>query len=316
MKVNKFPRAFVVVIVGAVCALNVPAAWSEDSIWAHDNLVAWCAAPPWDAKARGPEERAQMLKRLGFKHFAYNWRPPAIKSFDAEIKAMKRHGINLLGWALYGSDNPSLPLILEAFKRHDVHPQLWLMQGPMPGSPLWAQEFPRTAEEQARRIIEEADRIKALVLLVAPYGSKVNLYNHNGWFGMVENQLALIGRLREIGVGDVGMVYNFSHARDEVHDDSRNFRELWAKMRDHVVAVNVSGMRWEGQIVYPSQGDSELDMMRVIQESGWKGPVGVIAEKGGDAQVTLANYLKGLDWLAAELQRPGSAGPRPFAQRP
>ena len=31
-----------------------------------DNLVAWCIVP-FDAKKRGPDERAQMLERLGFK---------------------------------------------------------------------------------------------------------------------------------------------------------------------------------------------------------------------------------------------------------
>jgi hypothetical protein len=56
--------------------------------------------------------------------------------------------------------------------------------------------------------------------------------------------------------------------------------------------------------------------MRTIQESGWTGPVGVIAEKGGDAEVTLKNYLKGIDWLAAEIAKPGSGGPRPFANAP
>jgi hypothetical protein len=111
-------------------------------------------------------------------------------------------------------------------------------------------------------------------------------------------------------------VYNFSHARDAHHDDTVDFPSLWKKIKPHVIAVNVTGMRMEGQIIYPSQGDRELDMMRTIQESGWKGPVGVIAEKGGDAEVTLKNYLKGIDWLAAEIAKPGSGGPQPFAHAP
>ena len=55
-------------------------------------------------------------------------------------------------------------------------------------------------------------------------------------------------------------------------------------------------------------------MMRTIQDSGWHGYIGLIAEKGGDAEVTLANHMKGLDWLAAELKQPGSGGPVPFPQ--
>ena len=56
-------------------------------------------------------------------------------------------------------------------------------------------------------------------------------------------------------------------------------------------------------------------MMRIIQDSGWRGPIGLIAEKGGDAELTLSNYLRGLDWLAAELKQAGSGGPQPFPPR-
>ena len=324
------------------CAITKETA-KPSPLWAHDNLVAWTVAP-FDAKQRAPEERAQMLERLGFKHYAYSWREKHISTFDAEIEALQRHKINLLAWWFpFMLDDTLAKQTLEIFKRHNVHPQLWVNRTPrrpeelakwlppgfkVPNAPgeyeklspaekaayagaIANMDAHMTPVEQELRVKEVADHIHALVKLAAPYGSKIALYNHNGWFGLEENQLAIIDRLKELGVTDVGMVYNFSHARDELHDDSRHFPELWEKMKDHVVAVNITGMRWEGQIVYPSQGDSELEMMRVIERSGWKGPVGLIAEKGGDAEVTLRNYLVGLDWLAMELRREGSAGPRP-----
>src|SRR5215813_1508042 len=52
-------------------------------LFARDNLVAWCIVP-FDSKKRGPEERAVMLKRLGFTRFAYDWRAEHVASFDAE----------------------------------------------------------------------------------------------------------------------------------------------------------------------------------------------------------------------------------------
>lgn len=115
-----------------------------------------------------------------------------------------------------------------------------------------------------------------------------------------------------MGVSDVGIVYNFIHIRDEVHDDTMDFKRIWDEIKPYAVAVNVSGTAFEGDIKYPGQGDRELEMMRVISQSGWTGYVGVIAEKGGDAEVTLRKYFTGLDWLALELQRPGSGGARPF----
>jgi sugar phosphate isomerase/epimerase len=348
---------------------------SVHNLWEHSNLFAWIVLHT-DTRERGPEERAQMLKDLGFTKFAYNWRESDVPDFDREIEALQKHGIEITAWALYGSEHPHTQLILDTFKRHGIHPQFWLSEA-LPGVPQSTEEWakvlpagvtlPKTSEDEARlsekdkeaiekalvqllandiqttpqqqlqRVNEEADRVAALARRAAPYGVKIELYNHNGWLGMEENQLAVIARLQQLGVTDVGMVYNFNHARDEVHDDSTAFPALWRKMQAHAVAVNISGMHWEGKhvfplldavhhfvdervprefILFPSQGDSELDMMRVIQKSGWRGPIGLIAEKGGDAEVTLKNYLVGLDWLAAELKQPGSAGPRPFPPIP
>jgi sugar phosphate isomerase/epimerase len=300
------------------------------SLWAHDNLVAWCVVP-FDAKNRGPEERAQMLIRLGFKRFAYDWRPVHVATFDAEIETLKKHDIDLLAWWFpFDADDPPAKAILEVFKRHDVHPQLWVAlprkEAATPNSEekmspeeihqaflrSMRQDLATTRQEQAARVKHEADRINALVKLTAPYGCKVELYNHNGWFGMVDNQVAIIKRLKELGVTDVGMVYNFSHARDEFHDDTLDFAPLWKKIKPYVVVVNITGTYMDGTSIYLSQGDGELEMMRIIQDSEWKGPIGLIAEKGGDAEITLRNDLVGLDWLAQELAQAGSGGPRPF----
>lgn len=275
----------------------------SSTLWAHDNLVAWCVVP-FDAMKRGPEERAEMLAGLGFKHFAYDWRTEHVPTFDAEISALKKRGINLLAWWFpFQPDDPAARDTLETFKRHAVQPQLWVMQASTKSA------SPLTDEEQ---ITLNAERIHGLAKLAAPYGCTIGLYNHNGWFGLLDNQLAVLRRVREMGSTNVGIVYNFSHARDPHHDDTVDFPALWQKIQPEVLAVNLTGMRMEGDIVYPSQGDSELSMMRTIAESGWQGPVGVIAEKGGDAEVTLRNYLVGVDWLAAEIQQPGSGGPRPF----
>jgi hypothetical protein len=133
------------------------------------------------------------------------------------------------------------------------------------------------------------------------------LYNLNGWFGQPENEVAVIEHLKQKGVGSVGMVYNFSHG----HGDIADFPAIWKRIQQYVVAVNVSGMVTSGQLIPPSQGDKELEMLRTIQQSGWRGPLGLIAEQGGDAEVTLGNNLRGLDWLSKEIAHPGSGGECP-----
>ena len=65
-----------------------------DKLFSRKNRVAWCIVP-FDSKRRGPEERAEMLERLGFTRFAYDWRDEHVASFDAEIDALSRRGIAL-----------------------------------------------------------------------------------------------------------------------------------------------------------------------------------------------------------------------------
>ena len=98
-----------------------------ERLFARDNLIAWCIVP-FDSKKRGPEERAAMLERLGFKHFAYDWRAEHIPTFDAEIEALKRHGVALDAfWVAPGELNRESRIILDVLKRHGVKAQLWVL---------------------------------------------------------------------------------------------------------------------------------------------------------------------------------------------
>ncbi len=67
------------------------------SIYDPSNLAAWCIVP-FDAKKRGPEERAAMLEHLGFTKFVYDYRAEHVPTFDAEMEALQKHHIELLGW--------------------------------------------------------------------------------------------------------------------------------------------------------------------------------------------------------------------------
>src|SRR5882724_1845577 len=67
------------------------------SLFSRTNLVAWCIVP-FDAKKRGPEERAAMLEKLGIHRFAYDYRAEHIPQFDAEIDALQQHQIELVAW--------------------------------------------------------------------------------------------------------------------------------------------------------------------------------------------------------------------------
>src|SRR5687767_676152 len=116
MKSANRRKAFTMAAMAAACLLHVVDAFTACSkadrqsvssgLWSQENLFAWGVAP-FDTKQRNSEERARMLKQLGFKHFAYSWRERHIPTFDTEIETLKRHGINLLAWVLYDADYPT-----------------------------------------------------------------------------------------------------------------------------------------------------------------------------------------------------------------
>jgi hypothetical protein len=270
-----------------------------DALFARTNLVAWCIVP-FDAKKRGPEERAAMLERVGIRKFAYDYRAQHVPQFDAEIEALKRHGVELFAWWFSTAYNDEARHILEVLKRHDSRPQLWVMGS---GAAV------KTDDEQRARVEAESARIRPIAEAAEKIGCKVGLYNHGGWFGEPENQLAIIERLR---MKNIGIVYNLHHGHGHVD----RFPALLEKMKPHLLALNINGMvrngEKNGKMILPlGQGDLELRLLQVIRDSGWRGPIGILNHTDEDAEARLLDNLEGLDWLAAQL---GGAPPGPKPQ--
>ena len=322
------------------------------TLWAQENLHAWTVAPFDAVDRSPHERVAMLARLGFKNYaYSWRHKHVPTFDAELEALERHRIKLLAWNFLALEPDDPLTSSTLDLFKRHHVTPQLWVMQSHRDSTidpKQWRHRFPRgpalpqtheeylllsdadkvrlskalaqtqaaemppTPAQQDQRVHREAERIRAFAELAAPYGCRVALYNHNDWFGMIDNQLAILERLHQLGVDRVGIVYNFSHCRDELHDDTTDFQALWKKIQPYVLAVNVSGVAFEGLVIYPSQGDAELEMMRTIQDSGWQGAVGLIAEKGGDAEITLRNCLTGLHWLAAELQQPGSGGERPF----
>jgi hypothetical protein len=163
------------------------------------NLVAWCIVP-FDAKKRGPEERAAMLEQIGIKHFAYDYRAEHIPTFDVEIEACRKHRISIDAWWFPTELNSEGRLILDTLKRHNLKIQLWVTGG---GGPV------KSDDEQQARVRAEAKPIRPIAEEAAKIGCSVGLYNHGSWFGDTVNQIAII---KELSLPNVGIVYNFHHA--------------------------------------------------------------------------------------------------------
>jgi sugar phosphate isomerase/epimerase len=262
-------------------------------LYARDNLVAWCIVP-FDAKKRTPSERIEMLKRLGLKKYAYDWRAEHLPTFDEEVGLLKKAEIELTAVWFPANLGDDAKKILAVIEKHKVAPQLWVMFAEPP------------AKEQAAKVEAAAKTLKPVVEAAEKLGCKVALYNHGGWPGEPENQIAVIEALNS---KNVGIVYNLHHG----HDHLDRFPQLLKKIKPHLLALNLNGMVKDGEklgkkILPLGAGTLDLELLRVISESGYSGPIGILGHTQDDAAERLLDNLDGLAWLKANLDGKKNAG--------
>jgi hypothetical protein len=262
-------------------------------LFRRDKLVAWCIVP-FDAKKRGPEERAAMMEKLGLKHFAYDWRPEHVPTFDQEWDALAKHGVAL---DAFWMKPPDLPKLLESFTTRGLKPSFWVAVGE-PGE-----------LDQAAKVKHAANALRPLAETLAKAGCRVSIYNHGGWGGEPENMVAVC---EELKMPNVGIVYNQHHG----HDHLPRFKKSLAKILPHLHFLNLNGMTAEGdkkgkKILVIGQGDLDVELATVICKSGYKGPIGILNHTGHDAEARLLDNLEGLDWVVGELTATPIAKPTP-----
>ncbi len=272
-------------LAAALLALVAAPARAADP-FAQDNLVAWCIVP-FDAKKRGPAARVEMLQKLGFKRYAYDWRAEHLPTFDEEVGLLKKAQIELTAvWfpANLGADAQKLLAVL---KKHEVKTQLWITMGEPAGA------------DRAAKVASAAKAIRPIADEAAKHGCTVALYNHGGWFGEPANQVAII---EELKLKNVGIVYNQHHG----HDHFDKFPELLKLMKPHLLALNLNGSVKAGdkagkKIVPLGAGELDVELLKTIRSSGYTGPVGVLGHTNDDAVERLADNLDGLKWLLPQL---------------
>jgi hypothetical protein len=218
----KWSVLFVAVLLATAGAWASRAAGYD--LFARSNLVAWCIVP-FDAKKRGPAERAEMVKRLGLPAVAYDWRPEHVPQFEQEILEYQKQGLRY--FAFWGQHDEAYRL----FAKHKLSPQFWVM-------------IPRpTAATPDARVAEAASKLLPLAQRAATLGSSVGLYNHGGWGGEPENMVAVCRELREQhGASNVGIIYNLHHGQDHV---DRQPAAL-ALMKPYLLCLNLNGMTRDG----------------------------------------------------------------------
>jgi len=240
----------------------------------RENLVAWCIVP-FDAAKRSPEDRSKMLKELGMARCAYDWRQEHVAEFEEEIRQYQKHGIEF--FAFWGEH----PEAFRLFQKHDLHPQIWMMFGEPEGA----------SDEE--KVANAAKSLEGLAMRTAAMKCKLALYNHGGWSGKPANLVAVCQQLRESGHKHVGIVYNWHHGHDEIEQWAQSFQ----LMKPYLHCLNLNGMKRgaENKILPLGEGEHELAMLRVVSESKYDGPVGILDHREEiDTRLALKANLDGL----------------------
>jgi hypothetical protein len=262
-------------------------------IFSRSNLVAWCIVP-FDGENRNPAQRAEMVKALGLTRVAYDWRENHVASFEEEILQYKKHGLDY--FAFWGEHTKAF----ELFTKHDLHPQIW-QTAPSPDD----------ASREAR-VAAAVKQLLPLVQRTATMKCKLGLYNHGGWGGEPESLVSVCKAIREQHKADhVGIVYNLHHGHDHIHD----FDKASAAMQPYLLCLNLNGMTTDGdkkglKILPLGAGENDVAVLKIIRDSKYAGPIGIIGHTNDDVEQRLQDNLDGLDWLLPQLNGKES-GPRP-----
>ena len=223
---------------------------------------------------------------------------------------MQRHGVRIVAWWMAPPDlNETNRKILDVVRRHQLKLQFWVSIGD-PADPH---------APQPEKVRAAAAAIRPLAREAAQLGCRVGLYNHGGWFGEPENQLAILKELTSGGDGqakldNIGLVYNLHHGHAHVD----RFPALLEQIKPWLLALNLNGMTPRGdqlgkKILPIGTGELDLQLLRTIRDSGYRGPIGILNHTDLDARARLADNLAGLDWLVKQLNSE-PAGPFPKMQ--
>lgn len=262
------------------------------SLFARENLLAWCIVP-YDSLHRGPEERVAMLQRLGFSQYVWDWRQEHLKDLPAELAAARQHGIRMRGIWLWldgrtdrvGQLNEPNRVIIDTVKKAELPMEYWVG---------FHVNFFAGLDDTAA-VKKGAAMISHLREQVGPTGT-ICLYNHGDWFGEPDNQIKII---RTAGPERLGIVYNLHHAEGQVE----RFAELLPRMLPYLRAVNLNGINpgaKDSDIITLGEGALERGLIRALQQSGYTGSIGILGHtEGEDVEVVLRRNLDGLNRIAA-----------------
>ena len=250
-----------------------------------NNYFAWCIVP-LDNQNRSPEERIEMLKKLGFKAYAYDWRVEHLPEMTHELKLAAENDIVVNAVWMWLDKTDSIgklsknnQAVLRSLKESGLKTQIWVS---FPEN--YFDAFPDSlklekAVEMTEYVSHEANKL----------GCKIGLYNHGGWFGNPDHLVEII---RSLPDREIGIIFNFHHA----HEFLESFPRTVKNMSPFLWAVNINGMNPEGpKILTLGEGTKEKEMIRILEENDFNGPYGILGHiPDADVEKVLQANLDGV----------------------
>lgn len=235
-----------------------------------------------------------MLKDLGFKSYAYDWRENNLSETEHEFNLARENNIEINAvWMWIDADADSIgylsdnnETILRIIEKTKLETTIWLG---------FHDNFYKNLNEQ-----ESIEKVAGMTEFInekaSEIGCRIAFYNHGGWLGNPKNQIKII---KKMGIEDIGIVYNFHHG----HEYINHFADLLRSMMPYLIAVNINGMNRNGpKILTVGAGGMDKTMMRDLYESDFKGPVGIICHReDSDAKKILSENLEGLNKIIEEI---------------
>lgn len=251
-----------------------------------EDLRPWCILE-FDSLDRTPQERIDMLKDLGLNSYSYNWRERHLEETVDEFELAQTNGIEIISTLIWlnakrdsvGKLSPRNKRMFRNLSKVENKPIIWVS---------FSNNFFKD-KSQNESIEISVDMIKEVKKKVDSLGTRMALYNHDGWFGNPFNQLEVLEKLKD---EEISIVYNFHHAHDYVEKHS----EIIQKIIPYLSQVNINGMDKEKtKILDVGKGDYEFEMIKELIDNGFHGPWGILGHvKTDDVNKVLKRNLEGV----------------------
>jgi hypothetical protein len=267
-----------------VFILTISSVSFSQNLFSDSNLLPWCIVP-FDNQERTPEQRIDMLKRLGMKQYAYDWRTKHLPTFEKEIDLARQNNIAIEAvWLWIDNDTDSVGTLSKDNER-----LLSIVAHKKLKTTIWV-GFNNDVYEglnHHEKVAKGAAFLTFLSTKANAINCKIALYNHGDWFGEPENQIEIIKASK---AKNVGLVYSFHHAHHQIN----RFHSMLKNMLPYLVVVNLNGMG-KTKIMDIGKGEHEKEMLSLLKSSSFKGRVGVLGHiEEEDVEVVLKRNITGL----------------------